>query len=100
MNRCSSCNFEIDESTKFCPNCGSNCQQAGVIKCNKCGMENLSSVSFCKQCGNNLKQNRSREIKQKFAAFLEKPQAKLGVALGILLIIVAASTFYYLNFIS
>ena len=45
-------------------------------------MENLSSVSFCKQCGNNLKQNRSREIKQKFAAFLEKPQAKLGVALG------------------
>lgn len=100
MNRCSSCNFEIDESTKFCPNCGSNCQQAGVIKCNKCGMENLSSVSFCKQCGNNLKQNRSREIKQKFAAFLEKPQAKIGVALGILLIIVAASTFYYLNFMS
>lgn len=46
---CSSCNAEIADSSKFCPECGAKLNSATV--CSNCGFQNGSVFKFCPECG-------------------------------------------------
>ena len=45
--RCTSCNSENPEATKFCIECG----VAFKRRCPKCGFDNLPQAKFCGDCG-------------------------------------------------
>lgn len=69
INYCSQCGFKIEESHKFCPNCGNKISvlksdgksasddklvdrtQARVIVCDNCGEENAANNKICSGCG-------------------------------------------------
>ncbi len=46
MNRCKSCNTEIEEGAQFCPSCG-----ARQVKCPACGEPQREENRFCSMCG-------------------------------------------------
>lgn len=64
MHLCPSCNLEIEEKFKFCPNCGSSLEEVQKeeatqqnleqLICNACGEENEVDAKFCGSCGANL----------------------------------------------
>lgn len=65
MYLCPSCNIEIDEKFKFCPNCGNSLEevqqeevfaQSNIeqVICIACGEENIVDAKFCISCGVNL----------------------------------------------
>ena len=53
QNVCPKCNFVIEESSKFCNNCGEKIEP-DKIKCRKCSKENMEKAKFCQYCGNDL----------------------------------------------
>ena len=49
---CPNCGVELDDSVKFCTNCGTNLSETiGKIFCSECGLELENSVKFCPNCG-------------------------------------------------
>jgi RNA polymerase subunit RPABC4/transcription elongation factor Spt4 len=50
--RCSNCGAEVQDSFKFCPNCG---KPAGSQYCHGCGTQVKPDANFCPNCGSNLK---------------------------------------------
>ena len=65
MPLCPSCNIEVEEKFKFCPNCGSSLDEVAQeevvaelnseqVICNACGEENEVDSRFCISCGANL----------------------------------------------
>jgi predicted ATPase/class 3 adenylate cyclase len=48
--KCSKCQFENPEGTKFCGGCGSKLEKT----CPKCGQTNPSQFKFCGECGQTL----------------------------------------------
>jgi hypothetical protein len=45
--KCSNCNHENSDETKFCESCGENLQ----AKCSECGAFNSAKNKFCEKCG-------------------------------------------------
>ena len=51
--RCSKCNTENKDGSKFCIECGSKLEPESNVKyCPQCGVENKPSNNFCLNCGN------------------------------------------------
>jgi len=52
---CNKCNFQNEETAKFCRNCGINIlglnAQPKVFNCQKCNAENEETAKFCRNCG-------------------------------------------------
>ena len=46
---CPKCNFQNEESAKFCRNCGANL--SGIKNCPQCNYEGAEEALFCKNCG-------------------------------------------------
>lgn len=65
---CPACKAENDGSAKFCPECGSNLEEAARLKnakkCVQCGAELESNAAFCSECG----ANQSARNKQAYGA--------------------------------
>lgn len=53
---CPSCGFELSESLKFCPNCGSKVEppKDQINFCTECGAKVKPEAKFCHECGNIL----------------------------------------------
>jgi len=47
---CSKCNFQNEDSAKFCKNCGAELS----VNCLKCNSKNKESAKFCQHCGEEL----------------------------------------------
>ncbi len=47
--KCNKCNADINDSAKFCPECGTKVNK--VRHCAKCGSELISNAKFCPECG-------------------------------------------------
>lgn len=54
MNKCYSCNTEINDSFKFCPYCGVKLSEK---ICSNCNTANQPSSKFCFECGKDLSKN-------------------------------------------
>ena len=52
--KCEKCGNEIQNSSKFCPNCGTPVGTKKVEKCPKCGKERIQNAKFCDACGWNF----------------------------------------------
>jgi protein phosphatase len=46
---CAKCNFQNEESAKFCRNCGANLSAIKI--CPKCNYQGTAGARFCKNCG-------------------------------------------------
>lgn len=54
--KCPHCGYEVNKTSKFCPECGTPIQQPQpepekVAKCPKCGAERIGKARFCDKCG-------------------------------------------------
>ncbi len=54
---CAKCQSVINKAVRFCPNCGSDTQNADKskaldLKCNNCGSVLHKNMKFCPECGN------------------------------------------------
>ena len=49
--KCSECQFENQEGSKFCGGCG----QKFDLTCPECGANNPAENKFCNECGSDLK---------------------------------------------
>ncbi|MFC2329802.1 MAG: zinc ribbon domain-containing protein [Treponema sp.] len=65
---CPACKAENDGSAKFCPECGSNLEEAARLKnakkCVQCGAEVEANAAFCPECG----ANQSSYARQEYGA--------------------------------
>jgi len=52
--KCSGCGTDINQDTKFCPECGKKVIKEGMIVCPKCNSEIPKGSRFCLKCGENL----------------------------------------------
>lgn len=53
--KCTKCNNEIPEGSKFCNHCGTKVEMINGVKCPHCGYVNLSdTVNFCTECGKEI----------------------------------------------
>ena len=66
MKNCYKCDSEIEESFKFCPNCGSNQTE---LACPNCKYKNEPNSKFCQECGTNLKETKKPPTKFHFSNF-------------------------------
>ncbi len=57
--KCLNCGNDVEESSAFCTNCGS---QIGELKCPKCGENITTDQLFCTECGFNLKSDNGEYI--------------------------------------
>jgi len=48
--KCTKCNHENSDETKFCESCGERLQ----AKCSECGALNSAKTKFCEKCGHKL----------------------------------------------
>lgn len=49
--KCPNCNSEINDSAKFCPNCGTKIQKKQQQFCSNCGKPLGKGMSLCPYCG-------------------------------------------------
>ena len=75
MKNCYKCKSEIEESFKFCPNCGSNQSE---LACPSCKYKNEPNSKFCQECGSNLKENKKPKAKPK-VEIIEQPIPEFGI---------------------
>ena len=75
MKNCYKCQSEIQESFKFCPNCGSNQTE---LACPSCKYKNEPNSKFCQQCGSNLKITKKPKAKPK-VEIIEQPISEFGI---------------------
>lgn len=66
MKICQNCSSEIQDSFKFCPNCGSDLGK--TIICKKCSYANGPNSKYCQECGDPL----FEKFKKKEAKFRSK----------------------------
>ena len=61
---CPECGFELNESFKFCPNCGSKVEipQNQVNFCTECGAKIMDGAKFCHECGNSIAEDETMEL--------------------------------------
>lgn len=59
VKTCKNCNSEIEENTKFCPNCGFKVSGEEIRICPKCETKNNPDTNFCINCGFNLDKDNS-----------------------------------------
>lgn len=52
--KCTKCNNEIPEGSKFCNHCGAKIEMVEGIKC-QCGYVNPSDAVYCTECGKKIK---------------------------------------------
>jgi len=75
MKNCHKCEYEIQESYKFCPNCGTN--QTGKY-CPNCKTQNELHSKFCCECGTEL--NDKLNTKNTFKVeIIEQPVPDFGI---------------------
>jgi cytochrome c-type biogenesis protein CcmH/NrfG len=70
---CKSCNVEIADGVKFCPECGA---AQGKI-CQSCKAENEATASFCVSCGTKLKSDRKKAAEPNKAKTAAKSKTSL-----------------------
>lgn len=56
---CPDCGYELNESLKFCPNCGKKVEppEEQINFCTECGAKIRPEAKFCHECGNLLKED-------------------------------------------
>ena len=61
---CPECGNELDESLKFCPNCGSKVEipEDQINFCTECGAKIMDGAKFCHECGNTLFEDEAGEL--------------------------------------
>lgn len=52
--KCTKCNQEIPDNSKFCLHCGAKVETIGGLVCPKCGYKNPLDATFCTECGKSL----------------------------------------------
>lgn len=75
VNYCSECGYKLDETYKFCPNCGTELDirkssnqnnekssAANLLICTNCGEENPLNETICRACGVKLERSKAEEI--------------------------------------
>ena len=75
MKNCYKCDNEIEESFKFCPNCGSNQTE---IKCPSCNYKNEPNSKFCQECGTQISGKSKQKAKPK-VELIEQPLPEFGI---------------------
>ena len=63
---CQKCNFQNEESAKFCRNCGEklDCQQLqqSSVNCPICNFTNIGDMQYCGKCGAKLNGTQKRNV--------------------------------------
>lgn len=54
VKKCPKCQTEVDESARFCPNCGYDFSSSDLMKCPSCGKDIPKNSKFCPECGKPL----------------------------------------------
>ncbi len=93
MITCQKCNKELEDGTKFCPECGAEVYEK--IFCQNCGMETSTEFTFCQNCGASITEDAIKsEKKQEKKMKKGKLYAAVGVgAVAVLLILLLSMLF-------
>ena len=88
-NNCKNCGAELEENSKFCPECG---VQAEIPEnCPKCGESLEDSVNFCENCGASL--NVSQTTTQKESIFEQYKIPIIIIATATIIMLICVITF-------
>jgi hypothetical protein len=65
MKTCPKCEFEVQDSFSFCPNCGNDLSRP--IVCKECNYSNEPNSKFCQECGTLLFDKTKQKAKNKLS---------------------------------
>ncbi len=96
---CKHCGHTLEQDAKFCPSCGTRCQEETPGRCLSCGTELAPGVKFCPSCGFAVATGAPKAEPQAPAFDPSEQKSKLAAALLAILLGSLGIHNFYLGYI-